>query len=109
MGRDKETKWRKIGKGSLRYIRGRIIKPNEIFVAREDEIPKPFRKFVVAVEDIPEEDRAPVQSSDKDLFRAQKRPGTGWWDIVNTVTGKKVNEKGLRRDKAELLAKDLNA
>ena len=109
MGRDKETKWRKIGKGSLRYIRGRIIKPNEVFFAREDEIPKPFRKFVVAVEDVPEEYSSPVQSSGKDLFRAQKRPGTGWWDIINITTGKKVNEKGLRQDRAEALVKEFNA
>jgi len=109
MSGDKEKRWRKIGEGSLRYIRGRIIKPNEVFVAREDEIPKPFRKFVVAVEDVPEEDSSPVQSSGKDLFRAQKRPGTGWWDIINIATGKKANEKGLRQDKAEALVKELNA
>ena len=45
---NKEIKWKKIGGGSLRYIRGRIIKPNEVFLARLEEIPLSARKQVRA-------------------------------------------------------------
>lgn len=119
MSEGKEIQWRKIGGGSLRYIRGRIIKPNEIFTARPEEVPLVFRKQVVALEDIPETVVEPVQpftarrresSSDiEEVYKAQERSSSGWWDVVNTVSGKIINEKGLREKAARELVKELNA
>jgi|GEM_PF-1876561 len=43
-----EKEWRKIGGGSLRW-RGQIIKPNQIFRAVEEDLPKAFRKQIVPV------------------------------------------------------------
>ncbi len=39
-------KWRKVGGGSVR-INGRIIKPNEVFLAMEDDLPHSFRDVIV--------------------------------------------------------------
>lgn len=47
-----EFKWRKVGGGTLRYIRGKVIKSNEIFVAREDEIPEGLLNLVEKIEPI---------------------------------------------------------
>jgi len=119
MSESKEIRWRKIGGGSLRYIRGRIIKPNEVFTARPEEVPLAFRKQVVALEDIPETVVEPVQpftarrrepSSDtEEIYKAQKRSTGGWWDVVNSVSGKVMNEKGLREEAARELVEELNA
>lgn len=116
MSESKEIRWRKIGGGSLRYIRGRIIKPNEVFTARPEEVPLAFRKQVVALEDIPEAVIEPVQpfsarkreDTKKEAYKAQERPTGGWWDVVNSVSGKVINEKGLREDAAKKLVEELN-
>ncbi len=39
-------KWRKVGGGSVR-INGQIIKPNEVFLAMEDDLPDTFRDVIV--------------------------------------------------------------
>jgi len=118
MSESNEIRWRKIGGGSLRYIRGKIIKPNEIFIARPEEVPLAFRKHVVALEDIPETIIEPVQpftarkrktSTDtEEVYKIQKRSSSGWWDVVNSVSGKVINEKGLREDAAKQLVEELN-
>jgi len=119
MNESKEIQWRKIGGGSLRYIRGKIIKPNEIFTARPEEVPLSFRKHVVALEDIPETVVEPVQpftarrrepsleEGEKEAYKVQKR-SAGWWDVVNSVSGKVINEKGLREKAAKQLVEELN-
>lgn len=125
MEESKEIKWRKIGGGSLRYIRGKIVKPNEIFTARPEEVPLAFRKYVVALEDIPETSFSVVQpfttrrrgSKDgeaitgKELpsYSLEKRSTGGWWDVINSVSGKAINEKGLREEAARQLVEELNA
>jgi len=120
MHESKEIRWRKIGGGSLRYIRGRIIKPNEVFTARPEEVPLAFRKQVVALEDIPETVIEPMRSftalrrepspdiEEGDVYEVQKRSTGGWWDVVNSVSGKIINEKGLREGAARELVEELN-
>ena len=121
MSESKEIRWRKIGGGSLRYIRGKIIKPNEVFIARPDEIPLAFRKQVVALEDIPEipkVDIIPVQpfvarrkesSEMEEGAYETKARSQGWWDVMNKASGKVINEKGLREGAAKELVAELNA
>ena len=119
MCESKEIQWRKIGGGSLRYVRGKIIKPNEIFTACPEEVPLAFRKQVVALEDIPETVIEPIQpfttcrrdsSSDtkEEIYKTQERSAGGWWDVVNSVSGKIINEKGLREDAAKKLVEELH-
>ena len=123
MAESKEIRWRKIGGGSLRYIRGKIIKPNEVFIAKPEEIPRIFRKQVVALEDIQEAldidaDIAPVKpfvarrkesSEMEDGAYETKARSRGWWNVVNKASGKVINEKGLREDAAKELVAELNA
>lgn len=106
MSKSKEIQWRKTGGGSLRYIRGRIIKPNEIFTARPEEIPLAFRKQIVTLEDVPGET---IKFNTKRIYKTQERSAGGWWDVVNSVSGKVMNEKGLRAEAARKLAEELNA
>jgi len=117
----KEIRWRKIGGGSLRYIRGKIIKPNEVFTAKPEEIPLAFRKQVVALEDIPEISKVDIVPVKPFVVRRKepsemeegayetKARSQGWWDVVNKASGKVINEKGLRENTAKELVAELNA
>ena len=49
-----KVKWRKIGGGNFRLGK-KIIKPNEVFSASPDEIPQMFMKFLVQLEQAPDE------------------------------------------------------
>lgn len=128
----KKCKWKKIGGGSLR-LGNRIIKPNQVFFADPGDIPAAFMNLVVLldnaeVEDIgapinfknfgiievaqdlqPDEilEPAPLQEPAETAYELKKH-GTGWYDVVNTITGKAMNAKRLRLDAAKKLAEDLN-
>lgn len=127
-------RYRKIGGGSLRW-KGKIIKPNEVFSALPDEIPEAFRRHLVAIDPEPEEAPfAPVQKlmirkkepSGQDYGNGEDSPdsapdeetvpdgdyliqpkGVGWFEIVNTASGKVINEKSLRKADAEKLLQEL--
>jgi SAM-dependent methyltransferase len=43
---DDMLRWRKVGGGSIRLRNGTLAKPNQIFVARQEEIPEGFRDAV---------------------------------------------------------------
>ena len=105
----KEIKWRKVGGGSLRYIRGHIIKPNEVFIAYENEIPLAFRGFVVPLEDLPktEGDKVLLEKRGGQAKYELHSVGNGWWDIINVASGKAINEKQLRKNDAEKVLKEL--
>jgi hypothetical protein len=135
-----KLKWRKVGGGSFRMASGRIIKPNEVFHARVEDIPAPFRDMVVQLEDeeatvdvtqlgasdtpvkvkiVPVEDTgtsefgvlpdAPDQNDPDNIVQDMMDSGTakievagaGWYNVVNSATGKVLNEKKLRKDAAD--------
>ena len=123
------VRWRKIGGGSFRMADGKRIKPNQVFMAAEEDIPQGFRSMVVRLEaappplaraqkqlkleavPIPEpEASAEVEQA---LENAQGNPykmaprGIGWWNVVNTNTGKVLNEKALRHTDAMKLIESL--
>lgn len=107
--------WKKEGGGTFRLPNGKIIKPNQIFRARPDEIPLGFRDVVVAQEPVPP---GPFQSK-KAAEQAITTPGINaeysikpneadetLFDIVD-VKGKVINELGLEKEAAESLLKGL--
>lgn len=116
---DGEIWWRKISSGNLRVkIRGRskILKQNERFLAKPEEIPLSFRRSVVPLEDLPTapQETPPdntlkvveqkVDSQEKG-YSIQKRAVGQWYDVIETVSGKALNEKALRLEQAnDLLA-----
>lgn len=102
----KKPRWRKIGGGSMRLRRGKIVKPNEVFRADPDELPAGCEHLLVALDDIPEEE-APKPTSTKPRFELQSKGG-GWYDVVNTVSGKTVNDKSLRATEAKELIDGLS-
>jgi hypothetical protein len=113
-----KPKWKKLGGGSLR-IGNRIIKPNEEFYALPEEISPAFRsmvkpisgdatfKKVAAVDKVPED--APKE---KDIVKTgfemvPHGQSASWFDVVNTATGKLVNEKAMHKEVATKLLADL--
>lgn len=105
--------WRKIGGGSFHAtINGKvvIIKPGQVFSAKEYEIPTSFRDLVVPVdpmklEKVKEEIEEEVVEATKPVYNLKHRGG-GWWDVVNE-DGKVQNEKSLKKDDAEVLLQSL--
>lgn len=103
---DGKIRWRKDGGGTFRLARGKIVKPNEIFLAHPDEIPKGFRDTVIALEDLTEE-APPMPTSNKPRFELRSKSG-GWYDAINTESGKPVNDKSLRASEAKELIEELS-
>lgn len=110
-----EIRWRKTGGGFL-YIKiggsTRMIKPNQIFDAKESEIPESFRDTIVPVDssvkaklDKERESPKPKTPVTKLKYEIVTRAG-GYYNVVDQ-NGKKQNEKALRKEKAELLLESL--
>jgi len=123
----------KIGGGSFRTMHGKIIKPNQKFRARPEEIPEAFRDVVVAMEPLPEDipiksvstfsmkktDTPADETDDKSKIESEKAPkdsspnyevqkkGGGWYNVFETVSGKKMNEKAMRESDAKALLEAL--
>lgn len=154
-------KWKKMGRGSFRMASGKIIKPNQVFTAKELEIPEAFRNLVIRINPGTEEEeiqylpqkpafevqpitpavqkildefnaetdavldkkdievQEPViaqvilpdaEPSEKVLIKAipeLSSAGTGWWNIVQSTTGKILNEKKLRKVDADKMLASL--
>lgn len=105
--------WRKLGGGSfVATINGRakIIKPNETFFARPDEIPTSFKDLIVPVDPTElsvkqVEEKVEVEKATAPKFELRHRGG-GWWNVVDE-DGKIFNEKALKREEAEELLESL--
>jgi hypothetical protein len=103
--------WRKTGGGSFTAkINGRvkIIKPNDLFAATEDEIPPGFRDVVIPAD--PEvrkalEEKPSTVIPQKMEYYVNHRGG-GYYDVVDRG-GNKQNQKALRKEEAEELLKNL--
>ena len=123
---DGVKKWKKLGGGSM-HLPNRIIKPGEVFLAREEDIPKAFMDLLEEVKD--EEVQPLVQKSVEVLEKESeakkeetsetetevaspefevKHKGGGKYIIVNPE-GKQVNEQLLSKEEAQKLADELNA
>ena len=116
--------FKKIGGGSLR-LNGRIIKPNEIFTAKKEEIPTSLRNVIIPlgttwsnldgdgfqgvneVKKFPEEEKKEIEQAVPKYLVVPRGNSNSWFDVVNAQTGKPINEKALRKDVAEQLKHDL--
>jgi hypothetical protein len=127
---DNTIMWKKNGGGTFRLPSGKIIKPNQKFRARIDEIPKAFRDQIIPLEDISEmngEVKAPeYNKQDAGLFYIMDEEGPvtdktyseemanqiveegferkakqgGWIDLVDP-SGDAINKKSLTSEDAE--------
>jgi len=100
---DVKIRWIKTGGGRFRLANGKIIKPNQKFSARPDEIPEAFRDVIIPIDELPEDIKTPA--SVPAVYKLQKR-SVGWFDVVDG-NGKILNEQALRRDAALKLIKGL--
>jgi len=96
---DTRPRWKKTGGGSLR-LRGRIIKPGQVFRAYSHEIPDSFKDVVIAIdgqESVTEDKKVEAVALE---YKLQPREGGGgWFDVVDT-NGKRINEKACKRQAA---------
>jgi len=100
--------YQKIGKGSFRTKTGRIIKPNEKFYEFPENISDSFKDLLISLDgdiDIQIENQKDIDS--QKIYSVEKKGG-GYYNVVNSE-GKVQNEKGLKHDDAEELAKVLNS
>jgi hypothetical protein len=97
--------YRKVGSGTFRTKQGKIIKPNQKFMAKPSDIPEVFKDVIVPLDDLPDEQVHPETIGPK--YEVVSK-GAGWYDVINSVTGKVVNEKGLRQADAKKLIEDLS-
>ena len=92
--------WRKIGGGTFRLANGKIIKPDQKFQAREDQIPLAHRDVVIPLDELPseKEKKKPLKVKQHD-YGVQHRGG-GWYDVVDS-NGKVLNDDAMKKDEAE--------
>ena len=108
-----KSHFKKIGGGTFR-LGNNIIKPGQTFWAFPDEIPEGFRDVVIALEGniVFEKEKKGKEKPLEDVkakelvFTAKQREGSQWWDIFDSQN-KKVNDKGLTKEKAEKFIEDL--
>lgn len=95
--------FRKLGRGSLRHG-GKIIKPNQRFLAYPGDIPPSFMDVVVPADG---GTHKPLRSKIGPIEYKLEPRGGGWFDIINAKTGKCMNEKALKRPDALKLIGEL--
>jgi len=107
--------YRKLGGGSMR-LSGRIIKPNERFFARPEDIPTGFKRFLQVVSDdvtvatVTKEKAEKTQqlAEPENLFTIEPdEEKEGFYNVVNSVDKKFINDKPLRKKAAENLLESL--
>ena len=94
--------WQKKGRGTMHLLDGRKIKSGEKFRATEAEVAG-LETWLIPLQEKPSEKK--VEQGIKPVFFLRQR-AAGYWDLVDNQ-GKVVNDKALRKDKAEELKKDL--
>lgn len=103
------VRWVKRGGGSFRLASGKIIKPNQVFMARPEEIPAGFRDIVVPVNEAElkavEEGGTLIGMMVK--FELRKTPADTY-NVVNIKTEKVMNGYPLEKAEAEKLLQELN-
>lgn len=109
--------WKKVGGGDARLVingRNRIIKPNEVFDAFEDEVPSAFRDVIICLngnvsgkptnkpETIVNVDVTPI------TYTKEATEVEGLFNIKNSL-GKIVNQKPITEEKADQFINDLSS
>lgn len=103
--------WKKIGGGSLR-LGNRMIKQNEVFVAKESEIPQAFRDVVIPQQIIPGKQEVKYVPVTYTLIPVDApedaEDGAKYFNILDSY-GKTINEKPLEESKAKSFIVSLNS
>lgn len=106
---DGQVKWVKRGGGSFRLANGKIIKPNQVFMAGPEEIPASFRDVVVPVNEaeLKAVEQGVPSGSKVIKFELRKTPADTY-NVVNNKTEKAMNSFPLEKVEADKLLQELN-
>lgn len=109
----KKLRFQKIGGGSLRGIPGYpIVKPGQIFEAFLDDISPRFLPTLKCLdaELMAEQVGKRLTPAPKETIwnAKQRKKGSTDWDVVNSISGKPINEVALSEADANKLAVALN-
>lgn len=100
--------FKKVGGGSLR-LPNKIIKPGEK-VQLDPALVKPaWKDVLVPLESIPvsKKENPIILDAKKSVYKLKQRAeNSPWWDVVD-VNGKVLNDKALRKEKAEEYIRDM--
>ena len=100
----REIHWQNVGGGTLRYVRGKMIKPGEKFKAYPDEVPLSFRDVIIPLESISNSNRPEPKEIVEIQYKTKER-NDGLFDIVDSQ-GKVLNAKPLEKEVADNLILD---
>lgn len=108
-GKQGQLRWRKIGGGSLRYINGKIIKPNETFTAALKDIPLSFLKSLVCLdkESMIQQLKVEEEAKPKPLIWSAIKSEGGEWNVIGS-NDRIINENPMMEEEAIKLANALN-
>lgn len=109
----KKLRFQKIGGGSLRGIPGYpIVKPGQIFEAFLDDISPRFLPSLKCLdaELMAEQVGKRLTPAPKETtwIAKQRKKGSTDWDVINSISGKPINEVALSEADANKLAVALN-
>lgn len=109
----KKLRFQKIGGGSLRGIPGYpIVKPGQIFEAFLDDISPRFLPSLKCLDaELMAEQvgkRLTPAPKETSWIAKQRKKGSTDWDVINSISGKPINEVALSEADANKLAVALN-
>jgi len=112
---DGMIRWKKIGGGSF-HMGNRIIKPNQVFTARVEDIPASFRDVVIPLDSIPVVPEVPIVITKTEYLLKPRGKSKTLFDVVTKIgvdddgndIFKAINEKVLTKEIAQNLITDLS-
>jgi hypothetical protein len=97
------------GTGGLRLRKPlRRIKPGEKIRITAEELGRFINEFEL-LEDSPQRQPAELKREEKKDRFVVVSAAPGWFDVIDTLTEKKVNDKKYRQNEAQKYVEDLNA
>ena len=106
-----KLRYRKCTKGSL-HLWNALIKPGQVVLVYPEDIPAENTKDFECLESPEMQEWASEANEEYDvpeeLFQVEEKDTHGRFDVVNSITGKAINTKSLRKSEAEELRDSLN-
>jgi len=93
------VRYKKVSGGIHNHRDGQIVRKGEILICRPDELSAIIKEGFVCL------DEEAKKAFDGGIDIGLKHRGNGWYDVINTVTGDKLNTEALRaKDAKEFLS-----
>jgi hypothetical protein len=104
-----EIRWKKNGGGTFRDSRGNIIKPNQVFYSRPEDIPQSFRDQITPIDTVPGEtaEKQIPKGSEPEYILERTTPKSNYYNILDANNKKQVSEKAITKKQAEKMVNDL--